>query len=94
MDITKEGKYAIDENGNPFDYNKDGIIENLIADPNNDVNRWFHNYGDRNDNSKWAFRNKELGSLADFSHENSEVVEYLEKATKYWVDMGIDVFAS
>lgn len=30
-DITKEGKYAIDEDGNPFDYNKDGIIENLIA---------------------------------------------------------------
>lgn len=90
-DRLDNGNYALDDFGEPYDYNGDGLIENLVADPNNDVNGWFHNYGDRgNDNSKWAFRNKDLGSLADFSQENENVVAYLEKATKYWAEMGID----
>ncbi|MGT2753828.1 alpha-amylase family glycosyl hydrolase [Streptococcus ovis] len=90
-DKMENGQYAIDENGNPYDFNKDGIVENLIADPNNDKNGWFHHYGDRaGDDSRWAFRNKELGSLADFSQENESVVNFLETATNYWVDLGID----
>ncbi len=90
-DILPSGEYAFDSNGEPYDYNGDGLLENLIADPNNDVNGWFHNFGDRgSDNSLWAYRNKDLGSLADFSQENADVVEYLEKAADFWVSMGID----
>ena len=63
----------------------------MVADPNNDINGWLHNIGDRgNDSSRWGYRNKDLGSLADFSQENAEVVQYLEDATNYWVDLGID----
>lgn len=79
-DIMENGEYALDENGEPYDYNGDGVVENLLADPNNDTNGWFHNLGDRGSESdRWAYRNKDLGSLADFSQENSEVVAYLEK---------------
>lgn len=90
-DKLPNGTYAIDNDGNPYDYNKDGKLENLIADPNNDKDGWFHHFGDRgNDESKWAYRNKELGSLSDFSQENSQVVNYLEKAVNYWTTFGID----
>ncbi|BCP64302.1 putative cyclomaltodextrin glucanotransferase [Streptococcus parasuis] len=90
-DKMLNGEYAFDGNGEPYDFNNDGIIENIIADPNNDLNGWFHNFGDRaGDESKWAYRNKDLGSLADFSQENQEVVSYLENATNFWVNLGID----
>lgn len=90
-DVLPNGEYAFDENGEPYDYNGDGLVENLIADPNNDVNGWFHNIGDRgSDSSRWGYRNLDLGSLADFSQENAEVVEFLEDATNFWVDLGID----
>lgn len=90
-DIMENGEYAINEDGESYDYNGDGLIENLLADPNNDVNGWFHNIGDRgDDSSRWGYRNKDLGSLADFSQENSDVVAYLEKATNYWASMGIN----
>lgn len=84
-DKKPDGSYALDNNGEPYDYNQDGKTENLLADPNNDVNGWFHQFGDRgNDNSVWGYRNKDLGSLADFSHENPNVVKYLESAVKFW----------
>ncbi|WP_161979356.1 alpha-amylase family glycosyl hydrolase [Streptococcus sp. S784/96/1] len=91
-DRLSSGEYALDKNGDPYDANGDGNLENLVADPNSDKGKgWFHNFGDRgSDTSKWAFRNKELGSLADFSQENEEVVSYLENATSYWVNLGID----
>ena len=90
-DKLPSGEYAFDENGEPYDYNNDGLVENLIADPNNDVNGWFHNLGDRgNDATRWGYRNKDLGSLGDFSQENAQVVSHLEKASNFWVDMGID----
>lgn len=90
-DKKSDGSYALDSNGEPYDYNGDGKIENLLADPNNDKNGWFHQFGDRgNDNSIWGYRNKDLGSLADFSQENSNVVSYLEKAVKYWNGQGIN----
>lgn len=90
-DIMENGEYALDENGEPYDYNGDGVVENLLADPNNDTNGWFHNLGDRGSESdRWAYRNKDLGSLADFSQENSEVVAYLEKAINYWAGMGVN----
>lgn len=90
-DRKADGSYALDQAGEPYDYNNDGKVENLIADPNNDSKGWFHNIGDRGtDSSKWGYRNKDLGSLADFSQENPDVVKHLESATSYWVGMGID----
>lgn len=90
-DKDASGKYAFNENGEPYDYNGDGKARNLVADPNNDVKGFFHGIGDRgNDSSKFGFRHKELGSLADYSQENSEVIKYLEDATLFWKNKGID----
>ncbi len=90
-DRKEDGTFAFDENGEPYDYNGDGVIENLIADPQNDTEGWFHGLGDRGDDStRFGYRYKDLGSLADFSQENGDVAEYLEEATLFWADMGID----
>ncbi|GIP15895.1 putative cyclomaltodextrin glucanotransferase [Paenibacillus montaniterrae] len=92
-DKTSSGEYAFDANGEPYDYNGDGKVENLLADPNNDVNGWFHGIGDRgNDGSRFGYRHKDLGSLADFSHENAAVIEHLEKAALFWKSKGVDGF--
>jgi glycosidase len=85
------GNYVFDANGNPLDWNSDGNFENLLANPHNDVNGWFHGLGDRGaDSSRFGFRHKELGSLADFSQENAQVVAHLEQAAKFWKSKGID----
>ena len=90
-DRKEDGSFAFDENGEPYDYNGDGLVENLIADPQNDTNGWFHGLGDRgDDSSRFGYRYKDLGSLADFSQENREVAEYLEEATLFWANMGIN----
>ena len=90
-DKLTSGEYALDSNGEPYDYNNDGAVENLLADPHNDINGWFHGLGDRlSDSSKFGYRYKDLGSLADFSQENGTVAAYLEKAAKYWANLGID----
>lgn len=36
-DKDENGNYVFDSNGNPVDYNGDGIVENLLADPHNDI---------------------------------------------------------
>lgn len=84
--------YAIGSDGRPYDANGDGVVENLVADPNNDYNSWFHHYGNRTDSETdvWSYRNKDLANLADLSHENGQVVSYLESAVKYWTNLGID----
>ncbi|WP_026477531.1 alpha-amylase family glycosyl hydrolase [Alkaliphilus transvaalensis] len=85
------GNYIFDSNGNTYDHNGDGKREYLLADPHNDINGFFHGLGDRgNDNSRFGFRHKELGSLADFSQENELVVQHLEKAALFWKSKGID----
>lgn len=90
-DRKENGEFAFDANGEPYDYNNDGLVENLIADPNNDVNGWFHGLGDRgNDSSRFGYRHKDLGSLADFSQENGEVAAYLEDAMLFWADLGVN----
>lgn len=90
-DRMENGEFAFDANGEPYDYNHDGLVENLIADPNNDINGWFHGLGDRgNDSSRFGYRHKDLGSLADFSQENSEVTKYLEEAMLFWADLGVN----
>ncbi|THF78797.1 alpha-amylase family glycosyl hydrolase [Cohnella fermenti] len=92
-DKDSSGNYVFDTNGNPVDYNSDGNVENLLADPNNDVNGWFHGLGDRGtDSSRYGYRHKDLGSLADFSQENGAVAAYLEQAALFWKSKGIDGF--
>lgn len=90
-DRMENGEFAFDSNGEPYDYNGDGFVENLVADPNNDINGWFHGLGDRGDDStRFGYRHKDLGSLADFSQQNSDVVEYLEEAMLFWANLGVN----
>ncbi|MCX2832366.1 alpha-amylase family glycosyl hydrolase [Microbulbifer thermotolerans] len=92
-DKDSNGDYVFDSNGNPVDYNSDGNVENLLADPNYDINGWFHNLGDRgSDDTQFGYRFKDLGSLSDFSTENAAVVEHLEKAATFWKSKGVDGF--
>ncbi len=87
------GSLALDANGEPYDYNSDGRLENLIADPHNDTSGWFHGLGDRGgDSSRFGYRHRDLGSLADFSQENAQVAAYLEGAATFWKARGVDGF--
>ena len=87
------GNYCFDVSGEPFNCSGSSAVENLLADPNNDTNGWFHGLGDRgSDSSRFGFRHKELGSLADFSQENAAVVAHLEKAAGFWKALGVDGF--
>lgn len=93
-DRNGSGDFVFDTNGDPVDLNSDGSSDNLLADPNGTTNPgWFHNLGDRgSDSSRYGFRYKELGSLADFTHELPEVAEHLEEAAIFWKGKGIDGF--
>lgn len=58
-DRNSAGEFVFDSAGEPVDYNNDGTTENLVADPNNDTNGWFHHLGDRGtDNSTFATASK------------------------------------
>ncbi|MBN7819550.1 alpha-amylase family glycosyl hydrolase [Bowmanella yangjiangensis] len=91
-DRDGNGNFVFDGNGNPVDLNSDGSSDNLIADPNGTTNPgWFHSIGDRGtDSSRFGYRYRDLGSLADFTHELPEVVAYLEGAATFWKGKGID----
>lgn len=92
-DKDGSGNYCFDANGEPYNCSGSSAVENLLADPHNDVNGWFHGLGDRgSDTSRFGYRHKELGSLADFSQENSQVVAHLEKAAAFWKSHGVDGF--
>ncbi|MEV0587476.1 alpha-amylase family glycosyl hydrolase [Nonomuraea sp. NPDC050310] len=80
------GNYVFDANGEPTG-------EQLLANPHADTNGWFHGLGDRGaDSSRFGFRHKDLGSLADLSQENAQVVKHLEKAALFWKAEGVDGF--
>jgi glycosidase len=92
-DKDSGGDYCFDSGGDPYDCSGDGKVENLLADPNNDVNGWFHDLGDRgSDTSRFGYRWKDLGSLGDFSQENQNVVAHLEQAALFWKATGVDGF--
>jgi glycosidase len=92
-DKDGSGNYCFDANGEPYNCSGSSAVENLLADPHNDVNGWFHGLGDRgSDTSRFGYRHKELGSLADFSQENAQVVAHLEKAAAFWKSHGVDGF--
>ncbi len=91
-DRDSNNDFSFDINGDPIDLNSDNSSDNLIADPNGTLKPgWFHLKGDRgSDSSRFGFRYKDLGSLADFTHELPEVVSYLEEAAIFWKGKGID----
>lgn len=91
-DRDPNNNFSFDANGDPIDLNADGSSDNLLADPNGTTNPdWFHSKGDRgSDSSRFGYRYKDLGSLADFTHELPEVVQYLEEAAIFWKEKGID----
>jgi glycosidase len=93
-DRDTNGNFVFDINGDPVDFNNDNSVDNLIADPNGTVNPdWFHRIGDRgSDSSRFGFRYKDLGSLADFTQELPVVVKHIEDAAIFWKSKGIDGF--
>lgn len=86
----ESGNYMFDKYGEPIQVN--GLSEQLLADPNSNINEdWFYRLGDRgDDNSRYGYRYKDLGSLASFNHENPEAINHLYKAAEFWVNTGID----
>ncbi|MGP1383231.1 MAG: alpha-amylase family glycosyl hydrolase [Thainema sp.] len=63
----------------------------LIADFNNDVNHWYHHYGEVTDwEDDWQVQNCELAGLATFNENNAEYRNYIKAAIKQWLDRGVD----
>jgi cyclomaltodextrin glucanotransferase len=63
----------------------------LVADFDNDVNNWYHHYGDVKDwNDQWQVQNAELCGLATFNENNTEYRRYIMGAIKMWLDKGVD----
>lgn len=92
-DRDGSGEYCFDAAGVPADCSGDGLTEYLVADPNNDVDAWFHGLGDRGgDDSRYGYRYRDLGSLADLNHANPQVIEHVERAAGFWKAQGIDGF--
>ncbi|MEN9223767.1 MAG: alpha-amylase family glycosyl hydrolase [Thermostichus sp. BF3_bins_97] len=63
----------------------------LIADFNNDVNNWYHHYGEvTNWEDEWQVQNCELAGLATFNENNPDYRNYIKSAIKQWLDRGVD----
>lgn len=63
----------------------------LIADFNNDVNHWYHHYGEVQDwENDWQVQNCELSGLATFNENNTQYRTYIKSAIKQWLDRGVD----
>ncbi len=63
----------------------------LIADFNNDVNHWYHHYGEvTNWEDAWQVQNCELAGLATFNENNVAYRDYIKSAIKLWLDRGVD----
>ena len=77
-----------DTSGSKGELYDDGV---KIADFNNDVNHWYHHYGEvQNWEDDWQVQNCELAGLATFNENNSEYREYIKSAIKQWLDRGVD----
>ncbi len=63
----------------------------LIADFDNDLNNWYHHYGDVKDwNDEWQVQNCELCGLATFNENNLHYRRYIVDAIRMWLDKGVD----
>ncbi|HEY9802790.1 MAG TPA: alpha-amylase family glycosyl hydrolase [Leptolyngbyaceae cyanobacterium] len=77
-----------DTSGSKGELYDDGV---KIADFNDDVNHWYHHYGEVQDwEDDWQVQNCELCGLATFNENNSEYREYIKSAMKQWLDRGVD----
>ena len=89
LDIVCNHSSPPDETGEKGKLYDDGT---LIADFNNDVNHWYHHYGEVTAwEDEWQVQNKELAGLADFNENNPEYRAYITSAIKLWLDRGVDV---
>jgi cyclomaltodextrin glucanotransferase len=62
-----------------------------IADFNDDVNHWYHHYGEVTDwEDEWQVQNCELSGLATFNENNIEYRNYIKESIKQWLDRGVD----
>jgi cyclomaltodextrin glucanotransferase len=63
----------------------------LVADFKNDVNSWYHHYGEvRNWEDEWQVLNCELAGLATFNENNIDYRNYIKGAIRGWLDKGVD----
>lgn len=63
----------------------------LIADFDNDVDHWYHHYGETTDwNDEWQIRNCELAGLATFNENNILFRNHIKEAIGLWVKKGVD----
>lgn len=77
-----------DINGRKGELYDDGV---LIADFYNDVNNWYHHYGEVTDwENQWQVENFEMSGLADFNQDNPDFRNYIKTAIKQWLDRGVD----
>ncbi|MGH7999408.1 MAG: alpha-amylase family glycosyl hydrolase, partial [Brasilonema sp.] len=77
-----------DFSGSKGELYDDGV---KIADFNDDVNHWYHHYGEvQNWEDDWQVQNCELAGLATFNENNIEYRNYIKSAIKQWLDRGVD----
>lgn len=77
-----------DTSGSKGELYDDGV---KIADFNDDVNHWYHHYGEvQNWEDDWQVQNCELAGLATFNENNTEYRNYIKSAIKQWLDRGVD----
>ena len=76
---------TVDGKGKLYDDGK------LIADFDNDVDHWYHHYGETTDwSDEWQVQNCELAGLATFNENNILYRNYIKEAIKLWMGKGID----
>lgn len=79
----------------PTDVGKGKLYDQgrLIADYDNDVDHWYHHYGDvLNWEDEWQIQNCELAALATFNENNTAYRRYIKEAFGMWLDRGVDAF--
>lgn len=87
LDIVCNHSSPVTENGKGRLYD-DG---KLIADFDNDVDNWYHHYGETTDwADEWQVQNCELAGLATFNENNILYRNYIKGAIRLWIDKGVD----
>ncbi|MFC7335857.1 alpha-amylase family glycosyl hydrolase [Haloferula chungangensis] len=63
----------------------------LIADFDNDVDHWYHHYGETLDwDDEWQVKNCELGGLATFNENNILFRDHIKESISMWIRKGVD----
>jgi cyclomaltodextrin glucanotransferase len=63
----------------------------LVADHENDVDHWYHHYGEVTDwQDEWQIQNQDVGGLATFNENNILFRRYIKEAIKLWLSRGVD----